>query len=93
MLQTAGIPAARVASARDLVEDDAQLRARDYWQTIDHPEMGPSLFTSPPFRIDGERLELARPPLFDEHAEAVLTGLLGMSHDAIADLAERKILA
>ncbi len=93
VLQTAGVPAARVASARDLVEDDAQLRARDYWQTIDHPEMGPSLFTSPPFRIDGERLELARPPLFGEHTQSVLTGLLGMSPEAIADLAERKILA
>ena len=92
-LQTAGVPAARVSSARDLVEDDAQLRARDYWQTIDHPEMGPSLFTSPPFRIDGERLELARPPLFGEHTRSVLGGLLGMSDEAIADLAERKILA
>jgi hypothetical protein len=36
------VPQNEVAKA-DLVEDDAQLRARDYWQTIDHPEMGPSL--------------------------------------------------
>lgn len=93
ILQTAGVPAARVASARDLVEEDPQLAARDYWQRLDHPEMGPSLFTSPPFRIDGERLELARPPLFGEHTEAVLSGLLGMSREQIADLAERKILA
>ncbi len=93
ILQNAGVPAARVASSRDLVEDDPQLATRDYWQHLDHPEMGPALFTSPPFRIDGERVELARPPLFGEHTEEILSGLLGMKHEEIAALAERKILA
>jgi benzylsuccinate CoA-transferase BbsF subunit len=93
ILQSAGVPAARVASPRHLVEEDAQLAARGYWQQVDHPEMGPALFTSPPFRIDGKRVELSRPPLFGEHTEAVLTGLLGMSQEEIRDLAERRILA
>jgi benzylsuccinate CoA-transferase BbsF subunit len=93
LLQNAGVPAARVASARDLVEADPQLRARGYWQTLDHPEMGPSLFTSPPFTLDGERVELTRPPLFGEHTQEVLSGLLGMSDAEIASLTERKILA
>ncbi|MDB5315736.1 MAG: CoA transferase, partial [Rhodospirillales bacterium] len=93
ILQNAGVPAARVSSARDLVEEDPQLAARDYWQTLDHPEMGPSLFTSPPFTIDGERVELRRPPLFGEHTQEVLSGLLGISDAEIAALAERKVLA
>ena len=93
ILQNASVPAARVSSARDLVEEDPQLAARGYWQTLDHPEMGPSLFTAPPFTIDGERVELRRPPLFGEHTQEVLTGLLGMSDAEIAELAERKILA
>jgi len=93
ILQNAGVPAARVSSARDLVEEDTQLAARGYWQTLEHPEMGPSLFTAPPFTIDGERVELRRPPLFGEHTQEVLTGLLGMSDAEIAELAERKILA
>ncbi|MEI6162542.1 MAG: CoA transferase, partial [Roseococcus sp.] len=93
LLQHAGVPAARVASARDLVEEDPQLAARGYWQTLDHPEMGPSLFTSPPFTIDGERVELRRPPLFGEHTKDVLTNLLGMSDAEIAALAEKGILA
>jgi len=92
-LQTAGVPAARVSSARDLVEEDTQLDARGYWQRIDHPELGNAIYTSPPFRIDGERLELSRPPLFGEHTEEVLTRLLGMDRAEIAALAERKILA
>jgi benzylsuccinate CoA-transferase BbsF subunit len=93
ILQNASVPAARVSSARDLVEEDTQLAARGYWQTLEHPEMGPSLFTAPPFTIDGERVELRRPPLFGEHTQEVLTGLLGMSDAEIAELAERKILA
>lgn len=93
ILQNAGVPAARVSSARDLVEEDTQLAARGYWQTLEHPEMGPSLFTAPPFTIDGERVELRRPPLFGEHTQDVLTGLLGMSDAEIAELADRKILA
>jgi benzylsuccinate CoA-transferase BbsF subunit len=92
-LQTAGVPAARVASARDLVEEDEQLAARGYWQRLDHPELGRSVFTSPPFRIDGERLELERPPLFGEHTEEVLTGLLGLSPARVADLAAQGVLA
>jgi benzylsuccinate CoA-transferase BbsF subunit len=55
--------------------------------------MGPSLFTSPPFTLDGERVELTRPPLFGEHTQEVLSGLLGMSDAEIASLTERKILA
>ena len=83
------LPAGPLSVGQALLEARFQARVK----TIDHPEMGPSLFTSPPFRIDGERLELARPPLFGEHTRSVLTGLLGMSPEAIADLAERKILA
>lgn len=93
LMQTAGVPAARVSSARDLVESDAQLVARGYWQHLDHPEIGTALFTSPPFRIDEERVDLSRQPLFGEHTEEVLGGVLGMSREEIAALAERKILA
>jgi crotonobetainyl-CoA:carnitine CoA-transferase CaiB-like acyl-CoA transferase len=38
-------------------------------------------------------VELTRPPLFGEHTQEVLSGLLGMSDAEIASLTERKILA
>jgi benzylsuccinate CoA-transferase BbsF subunit len=85
-LQRAGVPAGVVADPRDLIEHDAQLRHRGYWQHLDHPELGEALYTSPPYRLDGERVELARPPLIGEHTDEVLASVLGYSAERIAAL-------
>lgn len=82
-LRQAGVPAAVVAHSRYLIENDPQLAARDYWQRVEHPELGNSLYASPPYRVDGERVELARPPLLGEHTRDVLAGLLGLEADEI----------
>ena len=92
-LRGAGVAAAVVASSRHLVEEDAQMQARQSWQRVDHPEVGPTLLNAPPFRIDGERVDLARPPLFGAHTAEILTGLLGLSPARIAELAEQGVLA
>lgn len=91
-LLEAGIPAAVVAPSRYLVEEDEQLGTRDYWQILDHPEMGESLFSSPPYRIDGERIHLTRPPLFGEHTQDVLSNVLGLRQDEIRRLADKGVL-
>ena len=86
-LRDSGIPAAVVASSRHLVERDAHLAARSYWQRVEHPELGNSLYASPPYMIDGERVALSRPPLLGEHTRPVLRELLGMA-DAEIDRLE-----
>jgi benzylsuccinate CoA-transferase BbsF subunit len=91
-LQQAGVPAGVVASSRSLMETDGQLAHRQYWQVVDHPEIGTSRFTSPPFLFDGERIELRRPPLLGEHSEAVLTGLLGYTPEKVAALRAEGVL-
>jgi benzylsuccinate CoA-transferase BbsF subunit len=91
-LQGAGVPAGAVQSARDLLEDDPQLKARGYWQTLDHPEMGRTRFTSPPYLVDGERVELRRPPLLGEHTDQVLESVLGYTPDRIAQLRNDGVL-
>jgi benzylsuccinate CoA-transferase BbsF subunit len=70
-----------------LLTTDAQLASRGYWQLVDHPEVGETVFTSPPFRIDGERVELSRPPLFGEHTNQVLSDVLGLPASQIEALA------
>lgn len=85
-LRAAGIPAAVVAHSRYLIEQDTHLADRDYWQRVDHPELGKSLYASPPYRIDGERVELSRPPLLGEHTRDVLASLLGHSEAELDEL-------
>lgn len=85
-LRAAGVPVAVVASSRHLVEEDAQLAARAYWQRVEHPELGNSLYASPPYRIDGERVDLARPPLLGEHTREVLSTLLGRTEQELDDM-------
>ena len=91
-LRAAGVPAAVVASSQYLIEEDEQLMSREYFQSVGHPEMGPSLFPSPPYRMDGERVELNRAPLFGEHTHEVMSNILGLSGTEIADLEQRGIL-
>jgi len=91
VLQAAGVAAAVVSTSQDLLQNDRQLAARGYWQTVDHPEMGETVFTSPPYRIDGERVELSRPPLFGEHTTEILSEVLGLSPERIAELAAQGV--
>jgi benzylsuccinate CoA-transferase BbsF subunit len=91
-LQGAGVSAGVVADSRFLMDEDAQLKHRGYWQKVDHPEVGVTRFTSPPYLIDNERLELKRPPLLGEHSEAVLSQILGYGGDRIAGLRAEGVL-
>jgi benzylsuccinate CoA-transferase BbsF subunit len=91
-LQAAGVPAGVVAHSRYLMEDDIQLRHRGYWETIDHPEIGESRFTAPPFLLDGERIELRRPPLLGEHTDTILTDVLGYTPERVKALRAEGVL-
>lgn len=91
-LQAKGIPAGVVASSRYLMDEDRQLAHRGYWQKVDHPEIGEARFTSPPFLLDGERIELRRPPLLGEHTDAVLTQILGYTPERVAALRAEGVL-
>jgi benzylsuccinate CoA-transferase BbsF subunit len=85
-LRNAEVPVSKVQSSRDLIENDAQLRANGSWQRVDHPEIGSILLNSPPFKIDGERVELERPPLLGEHTREVLAAFLKVSPTRLAEL-------
>lgn len=91
-LLAAGIPAAKVASARHLVETDPQLAARGFFQHVLHPELGNSLYASLPFTVDGERIELDRPPLLGEHTKEILRDLLDRSDEEIEHLNDAGVL-
>jgi crotonobetainyl-CoA:carnitine CoA-transferase CaiB-like acyl-CoA transferase len=89
-LQAAGVPAGAVLDAADLVDRDPQLAHRGHWVRLPHPEMGQTLYNSPPFRMSRSNATLRGPaPLIGEHTRSVLRDVLGRTTDDINVLAER----
>jgi benzylsuccinate CoA-transferase BbsF subunit len=93
-LQVRGVAAEVVKTAEDLVRSDRQLRHRQHLVVLDHPEMGPSVYTAPPFRLDGvaEAVMRTPAPLLDQHTREVMTALLGLDEATIDKLIEGGVL-
>jgi crotonobetainyl-CoA:carnitine CoA-transferase CaiB-like acyl-CoA transferase len=96
-LARAGVPAAPVQDARDRVERDPQLAARDYFVPLRHSETGEWPLERPPFRLsDGDvhpgGTIRRGPPCLGEDTAAVLGELLGLGEQEIASLTEAGVL-
>ncbi len=90
-LQQLGIAAARVAKPEDLFQDP-QLGHRGHFVKLEHPRMGSVRYDMPSFRLGERPLDIRRSPLIGEHTEYVLTELLGMAEDEIADYFATEVL-
>jgi crotonobetainyl-CoA:carnitine CoA-transferase CaiB-like acyl-CoA transferase len=91
-LRRAGVAAARVRAADDLLTDP-QLLARGFWEQVSHPVAGNFLTTGLPFRsaADGAPREHHPAPTLGQHNEEVLAGVLGLSAEEIRVLAEQQV--
>lgn len=92
-MQAVGVPAGVVQTAEDLWRDP-QLRARDYTVTMTHQELGPLEHPGVIVRLHdtpGRVRRLSGPAGADN--EAVFRGLLGLSPEDIARLAEAGVIA
>jgi crotonobetainyl-CoA:carnitine CoA-transferase CaiB-like acyl-CoA transferase len=93
-LQEAGIDSAPVQHAQDVVERDVQLRHARHWVRLRHPEMGDCLYNAPPFRLSATAGGLRSPaPLLGEHTDEVLSSVLHLAADEIAELRAAGVLA
>ncbi len=87
LLQSSGVPAAVVESAREMLDYDEHLKERGYYVYLDHPEAGRSAYDGPPFRLSKTPGELRWPaPLLGQHTEYVCKEILGLSDEEIAEL-------
>ncbi|MBI4641640.1 MAG: CoA transferase [Candidatus Tectomicrobia bacterium] len=91
-LQAVGIAAQPVLSNTARLEDH-QLKARGFYQEVTHPEAGSYLYPKPPWMMSKTPPEIRTPsPRLGEHNEQVLSRLLGMTKEEIADLYEEEVL-
>jgi len=92
-LQTAGIPAGMVQTGEDLW-NDVHLRMRDFIATIAHPEPGTIEHPGMTVRLHATPGQMQRPAgRLGEANEAVFRGLLGLTADEFARLAEAGVIA
>lgn len=94
-LVDAGIPAARVLTV-DRYNEDPQLIARGFYQSVEHPLSGPRLFPRYPMHYDFEtgRADTHRmpAPMLGEHTEEILCGELGLSKSEFATLVQDQVI-
>ena len=78
---------APVATTREVVES-VQLATRDYWQTVEHPELGRSVRYPGPFaRLSATPIQYRRrPPTIGEHNHEVYSAELGFTSDELSTL-------
>jgi crotonobetainyl-CoA:carnitine CoA-transferase CaiB-like acyl-CoA transferase len=86
-LRAAGVPSAPVTDSPALLQNP-QLLARGFWERVDHPVVGSFLCTGMPFVFVGKPRRWIRrvTPLYGQHSDEVLAGLLGHSEHELADL-------
>jgi benzylsuccinate CoA-transferase BbsF subunit len=98
-LQKRGVPAAVVQTYADLLDTDPQLRHRGHFAVLDHPEMGPSVYNAPPYRLRGveggdvSAVMRTPAPLLGQHTREVCARLLGLDDARIDELTEQGVLA
>jgi crotonobetainyl-CoA:carnitine CoA-transferase CaiB-like acyl-CoA transferase len=88
-----GVPAAPVLAPRDIVTNP-QVRARGFFETVEHPVVGTHDLPGLPFRLSDRDTGWLRspPPTLGQHNAEVLGGVLGLSEDEIEALRGEQIV-
>ncbi len=90
-LQAVGVPASPVEDVGDLVGRDPMREG--FLKEIDHPAGISMLLQHEPVTWNGERFPLERAPFMGEHTAVVLSSLLGLTNEELADLAAAGVLS
>jgi crotonobetainyl-CoA:carnitine CoA-transferase CaiB-like acyl-CoA transferase len=90
-LQAAGVPASVVENAADIYADP-QLRQRNLFWKMQHPEMGEFTHLGQGFSLSKTPAQAIRPsPLLGEHTEYICSHLLAMKDGEFAELAGKGV--
>jgi crotonobetainyl-CoA:carnitine CoA-transferase CaiB-like acyl-CoA transferase len=88
-----GLLIAPITTMNEVLESP-QLQSRQYWQVLEHPELGRSFPYPGPFaRFSAAPIVYRRrPPLVGEHNRELYVNELGLSEERFSDLAHRGII-
>ena len=91
ILQSAGVGAGRVASARDL-DEDPQLNYYNFYRELDHPYMGRLRYYHPAgIKLSAAPVAMQRPVLLGEHTEYICREILGLPRGEIDRLRQKGV--
>lgn len=91
LLQQAGVRAGAVQTGAEMLQDP-QLRARGFYQPVDHPSAGKQTMRVAPYQLSETPATIRHPsPRLGEHTEVVLREVLGVSDQELAELAEAHV--
>lgn len=91
-LQDAGVPAGVSHDVSTLLQDP-QLKARSYFKTVPHPQMGNQVLYGSIWRMRNMPDAIQRPaPTLGQHSHEVLRDWLHMNDDEITSLTEMKVV-
>jgi benzylsuccinate CoA-transferase BbsF subunit len=92
VLQRHGVPAGPVITPPEVIVE-SHLEAREFWDTVDHPEVGPYRQVGTPWKLSRSPRGATSPaPGLGEHNGYVLGELLGLSAQEISALETKGII-
>ena len=87
IMQNAGVAAGVVQNVCDLITNDPHMRARGYYQEVEHPPIGKVIPEGIPYKFSRTPGRFRTPaPLLGEHTDYVLKTILGMTQGEIDKL-------
>jgi benzylsuccinate CoA-transferase BbsF subunit len=91
-MQAAGVGAGRIGTAEDQMENDPQLKYREFYREQDHPELGKYRPPRQPCVLSKTPCQIRRAPLIGEHTEYALKEILGLADDEIETLVIEEVI-
>ncbi|MBI2165699.1 MAG: CoA transferase [Chloroflexi bacterium] len=91
-LQKAGVAAGVVQNIEDLMVRDPQIKARGYYQEVEHPVTGVSALEGLPFQFSNLSWSMrSAAPILGEHTHQVLAEILKMPEEEIERFAQEGV--
>jgi len=91
--QEAGVPAGAAQNSKDRVEDDPQLKARNFYLELEHGELGRNKIEGMPFKLSRTNWGFSHAaPLWGQHSSQVYPELLGMTAEEIKRYKEEGVI-